>query len=116
MSFVDQVLSIDVFISTIRPLQQKLGTRLTKRTVGQSLVVFLNEFVGFMLLGFSFALSCGTRQSSREGVATILGPFQMNIVFHPVHRMFFYQSKRKQFRPPASVSQLTGEESHSLLV
>ena len=33
MSVVDQELSIDMFISTARPLQKKVGTRLTKRTV-----------------------------------------------------------------------------------
>ena len=33
MSFVDQELSNGVFISTVRPSQQKLVTRLTKRTI-----------------------------------------------------------------------------------
>ena len=33
MSFVDQELSNDVFNSIVRPLQQKLGSRLTKLTV-----------------------------------------------------------------------------------
>ena len=33
MSFVDQTLSNDVFISIVRPSQQKLVTQLTKRTV-----------------------------------------------------------------------------------
>ena len=33
MSFVDQALSNDVFISTIQPPQKKLGLRLTKLTV-----------------------------------------------------------------------------------
>ena len=31
MSFIDQALSTDVFISAIRPLQQSLGSRLTKQ-------------------------------------------------------------------------------------
>ena len=40
MSVVDQELSIDMFISTARPLQKKVGTRLTERTVPtQRLVV-----------------------------------------------------------------------------
>ena len=33
LSFLDQKLSNGVFISTVRPSQQKLGTRLTKLTV-----------------------------------------------------------------------------------
>ena len=36
MSFVDQALSIDVFISAIGHLQQKIGSRLTKRTASAS--------------------------------------------------------------------------------
>ena len=42
MSFVDQALSHGVFNSIVRPSQQKLGTRLTKRTVTKLTVVRYN--------------------------------------------------------------------------